>query len=80
MRRGFSPKFKRESAQLVLDQNCTVMDATNVMNVDLSTMTRISTSIGLHELQRILSCNHGPYRGILHTLRAHEYNGGLPPN
>lgn len=40
MRRRFSPEFKRESAQLVLDQNYTVMDAANAMNVGLSTMTR----------------------------------------
>ncbi|RJL49641.1 IS3 family transposase [Pectobacterium carotovorum] len=40
MRRRFSPEFKRESAQLVLDQNYTVIDAANAMNVGLSTMTR----------------------------------------
>lgn len=39
-RRNFSPEFKRESAQLVVDQNCTVADAAKVMDVDLSTMTR----------------------------------------
>ncbi|GKW43838.1 hypothetical protein PEC301879_36960 [Pectobacterium carotovorum subsp. carotovorum] len=37
MRRRFSSKFKRKSAQLVLHQNYTVLDA---MNVGLSTMAR----------------------------------------
>lgn len=40
MRRRFSPEFKRESAQLVLDQNYIVIDAANAMNVGLSTMAR----------------------------------------
>lgn len=39
-RRNFSPEFKRESAQLVLDQNYTVADAASAMDVGLSTMTR----------------------------------------
>ncbi|ETS99267.1 transposase [Providencia alcalifaciens PAL-3] len=39
-RRSFSAEFKRESAQLVVDQNYTVADAANAMNVGLSTMTR----------------------------------------
>ena len=38
-RRNFSPEFKRESAQLVVDQNYTVSDAANAMDVGLSTMT-----------------------------------------
>ena len=38
-RRNFSPEFKRESAQLVLDQNYTVSDAAKAMDVGLSTMT-----------------------------------------
>ncbi|EGB40054.1 hypothetical protein EREG_04418 [Escherichia coli H120] len=32
--------FKRESAQLVVDQNHTVADAAKAMDVGLSTMTR----------------------------------------
>ncbi|PHM45966.1 transposase [Xenorhabdus mauleonii] len=38
-KRNFSAEFKIESAQLVVDQNYTVADAANVMNVGLSTMT-----------------------------------------
>lgn len=34
------PAFKRESAQLVVDQNYTVADAAKAMDVGLSTMTR----------------------------------------
>lgn len=37
-RRNFSPEFKRESAQLVVDQNYTVSDAAKAMDVGLSTM------------------------------------------
>ncbi|WP_236445046.1 IS3 family transposase, partial [Escherichia coli] len=36
----FSAEFKRESAQLVVDQNYTVADAAKAMDVGLSTMTR----------------------------------------
>ena len=39
-KRNFSAEFKRESAQLVVDQNYTVADAASVMDVGLSTMTR----------------------------------------
>ncbi|CAO95023.1 IS911 transposase (plasmid) [Erwinia tasmaniensis Et1/99] len=39
-RRKFSPEFKRESAQLVVDQNYTVFDAAKAMDVGLSTMTK----------------------------------------
>ena len=39
-RRNFSAEFKRESAQLVLDQNYTVVDVASAMNVGLSTMMR----------------------------------------
>lgn len=39
-KRNFSAEFKRESAQLVLDQNYTVADAASAMDVGLSTMTR----------------------------------------
>ncbi len=39
-KRSFSAEFKRESAQLVVDQNYTVADAAKAMNVGLSTMTR----------------------------------------
>lgn len=38
-RRNFSPEFKRESAQLVVDQNYTVSDAAKAMDVGLFTMT-----------------------------------------
>jgi transposase-like protein len=38
-KRNFSAEFKRESAQLVVDQN-TVADAASAMDVGLSTMTR----------------------------------------
>lgn len=39
-RRSFSAEFKRESAQVVVDQNYTIADAANAMNVGLSSMTR----------------------------------------
>ncbi|MDL4915514.1 MAG: transposase, partial [Enterobacterales bacterium endosymbiont of Blomia tropicalis] len=39
-RRIFSAELKRESAQLVPDQNYTVADAASAMNAGLSTMTR----------------------------------------
>uniref|UniRef100_UPI001FCEDA55 transposase n=1 Tax=Escherichia coli TaxID=562 RepID=UPI001FCEDA55 len=39
-KRNFSAEFKRESAQLVVDQNYTVADAAQAMDVGLSTMTR----------------------------------------
>lgn len=38
-RRNFSPEFKRESAQQVVDQNYTVVDVAKAMDVGLSTMT-----------------------------------------
>ncbi|QIU92588.1 transposase (plasmid) [Yokenella regensburgei] len=39
-RRNFSSEFKRESAQLVVDQNYTASDAAKAMDVGLSTMTK----------------------------------------
>lgn len=39
-RRNFSAEFKRESAQLVVDQNYTVAEAAKAMYIGLSTMTR----------------------------------------
>ncbi len=39
-KRNFSAEFKRDSAQLVLDQNYTVVAVASVMDVGLSTMTR----------------------------------------
>lgn len=39
-KRNFSAEFKRESAQLVLDQNYTVTAAASAMDGGLSTMTR----------------------------------------
>ncbi|MGL9735539.1 MAG: transposase, partial [Symbiopectobacterium sp.] len=39
-KRNFSAEFKRESAQLVVDQNYTVAEAANAMDIGLSTMTR----------------------------------------
>ncbi len=39
-KKNFSPEFKRESTQLVADQNYTLADAAKAMNVGLSTMTR----------------------------------------
>ncbi|MQI96116.1 transposase [Escherichia coli] len=39
-KRNFSAEFKRESAQLVVDQNYTVADAASAMDVGLPTMTR----------------------------------------
>ncbi|WP_443089507.1 transposase [Xenorhabdus sp. Sc-CR9] len=38
MQRRFSSKFKLESAQLVLDQNYSVSQATKAMNVSKSAM------------------------------------------
>ncbi|STL57955.1 IS911 protein [Escherichia coli] len=43
-KRNFSAEFKRESAQLVVDQNYTVADAAKAMDVGLSTMTRWSNN------------------------------------
>lgn len=39
-RRNFSAEFKRESAQLVFDQNYTVAEAAKTIDFGLSTMTR----------------------------------------
>lgn len=39
-RRNFSPEFKRESAQLVLDQNYIAAQAAKAMDVGLSTMMK----------------------------------------
>ncbi|OWC45044.1 transposase [Escherichia coli] len=39
-KRNFSAEFKRESAQLGVDQNSMVADAAKAMDVGLSTMTR----------------------------------------
>ncbi len=39
-RRNFSPEFRLEAAQLVLDQHYTVVAAAAAMNIGLSTMTR----------------------------------------
>ncbi|SQM83915.1 transposase Orf1 of IS3 family IS element [Escherichia coli] len=39
-RRNFSLEFKRESAQLVVDQNYTVANAAKAMDIGLSMMTR----------------------------------------
>ena len=39
-KKNFSAEFKRESAQLALDQNYTVAAAASAMDVCLSTMTR----------------------------------------
>ncbi len=37
-RRNFSPEFKRESAQLVVDQNYIVVTAVSVMEVWMTTL------------------------------------------
>ncbi|HAN5226617.1 TPA: transposase, partial [Escherichia coli] len=39
-KRNFSAEFKRESAQLVVDQNYTVADAASAMDVGKSTMDK----------------------------------------
>ena len=39
-RRTFTPEFKLESAQLVVDQNYSVREAADAMNVGKSTMDR----------------------------------------
>ncbi len=39
-KRNFGTKFRRESAQLVVDQNYTVADAAKAMNAGLSDMIR----------------------------------------
>lgn len=38
MKRRFSPEFKLESAQLVLDQHYSIREATKAMNVSKSAM------------------------------------------
>ena len=44
-RRNFSPELKRESAQLVVDENYTVSDAGKAIDVGLSTMTKWAKSL-----------------------------------
>ncbi|MGL9774363.1 MAG: transposase, partial [Sodalis sp. (in: enterobacteria)] len=39
-RRNFNPEFKRESVQLVVDQNYTAAQAAKAMDVGFSTMTK----------------------------------------
>lgn len=39
-KRNFSAEFKREAAQLVVDQKYTVAEAAKAMDIGLSTMTR----------------------------------------
>lgn len=39
-RKNFSPEFRRESAQLVVDQNYTATQAVKAMDVGLSVMTK----------------------------------------
>ncbi|AOR65393.1 transposase [Pectobacterium wasabiae] len=39
-KRNFSAEFKREAAQLVVEQSYTVAEAAKAMNIGLSTMTR----------------------------------------
>ncbi|MGL9774943.1 MAG: transposase, partial [Sodalis sp. (in: enterobacteria)] len=39
-RRNFSPEFKRESAQLIVEQNYTAAQAAKAMDVGFSTMTK----------------------------------------
>lgn len=39
-RKNFSPEFRRESAQLVVDQNYTAAQAAKAMDVSISTMTK----------------------------------------
>jgi len=39
-KKNFSPEFRRESAQLVVDQNYTAAQAAKAMDVGLSTMTK----------------------------------------
>lgn len=55
-RRNFSPEFKRESAQLVADQNYTVSDAAKAMDVGLSTMTKISQCFFYHHVNDRILC------------------------
>ena len=43
-KRNFSAEFKRESAQLVVDQNYTVADAAKAMNVGSYTLGGMGTS------------------------------------
>ncbi len=40
MKKNFNAGFKRESAQLFVDQNYTVADAAKAMDADLPTMTK----------------------------------------
>ncbi len=44
-KRNFSAEFKRESAQLVVDQNYTVADAASAMDVGLSTHDAMGETI-----------------------------------
>lgn len=51
-RRNFSPEFKRESAQMVIEQNYTVSDAAKAMDVALSKMTKWVKQLLLDSLRK----------------------------
>lgn len=53
MSRHFSSEFKLESAQLVVDQNYTIVDAARAMNVSLSAMTRWVSKLRLERQGKI---------------------------
>ena len=69
-KRNFSAEFKRESAQLVLDQNYTVAAAASAMDVGLSTMHQVLA--GLNDTLEILEKHWGQYPpDSLRLLRKH---------
>lgn len=82
-RRNYSPEFKCESAQLVVDQNYTVSNCW-----DNSPMECFFRSIknewvpvtGYVNVNDVAHAITGYIVGYYSALRPHEYNGGLPPN
>ncbi len=61
MQRRLSPEFKPESAQLVLDQNYSVREAAQAMNVSKSAMGSWVHQLKQERLQYV--CTFSPLRG-----------------
>lgn len=68
-KRNFSAEFKRESAQLVVDQNYTVADAASAMDVGLSTMTRWVKQLRDERQGKTPSLPHYPEQIEIRELR-----------
>lgn len=70
----FSPEFRLECAQLVVDQGYSVAKTVQAMKVGKSTKDKWVRQ--LREEREILEYMLGYYS----QLRPHHYNGGLAPN